>query len=102
MAQAVTTTDFEKEVLQADKPVLVDFWAAWCGPCHMLNPILDNVGQSLGENAKIVKVNVDENPALAQQFGVSAIPTVVVFKNGQLSERLVGVQPEGVYKKALS
>ena len=95
------STNFEKDVLKSDKPVLVDFWAEWCGPCRTLGPILEEVAGEVGETATIVKVNVDENNDLAQKYGIRGIPTMIFFKNGEAAKTLVGLQPKEEIKKTL-
>lgn len=88
----VTDANFQKEVLQSDKPILVDFWAVWCGPCRMQDPILEEVAKAVEGKAKIGKLNVDENPHSAQQYGVMSIPTLIVFKGGTVVKQFIGVQ----------
>jgi len=96
-----TDANFDQEVLKADLPVLVDFWAPWCGPCLMQGPILDEVAKGAGPNAIVAKINVDEEPGIASQFGVQSIPTLLVLKDGQILQRLVGVQSAQVLTSAL-
>lgn len=90
----ITKDNFESEVLKSDVPVLVDFWAEWCGPCKMLGPILDEIAKDKGAAVKIGKVNVDEEGVLASQFGIQSIPALFYFKGGQLSHKSVGVTPK--------
>jgi len=90
----VTVETFEEEVLQADKLVLVDFWAEWCAPCRMLAPVLEEIAQELGNKLKVAKVDVDANPTLAARYGIMSIPTLILFKNGKPVEKLVGYMPK--------
>ena len=87
----LTNAAFETEVLKSDKPVLIDFWAPWCGPCRRLGPVIDEIAEE-NDGIKVCKVNVDEEEALAQRFGIMSIPTLLIFKNGQLVNQTVGVQ----------
>lgn len=84
--------NFEEEVLQSRMPVLIDFWASWCGPCRMMAPVVEEIAQSMETSIKVAKVNIDENPELAEKYAVMSIPTFVVIKNGQETGRTVGVQ----------
>jgi thioredoxin 1 len=86
----VSDNSWETEVLQSDKPVLVDFWAAWCAPCRMLAPTVDAVAEKYSSNARVVKLNVDDNPAISQRYGIKGIPTLILFKGGKEEERVVG------------
>jgi thioredoxin 1 len=97
----VTQATFATDVLQSDKPVLVDFWAPWCGPCRMLSPVVEKVAASLGDKIGFVKLNTDENPTLAGQFQVSGIPCLILFKGGQPVDRIVGFVPENTITSML-
>ena len=90
----VSDADFESEVLKSASPVVVDFWAEWCGPCRMIAPALEEIAGSLGSKVKIVKLNVDENPQTAQKYGIMSIPTLMIFKNGEMAARQVGAAPK--------
>ena len=96
-----TDTNFQSQVLDSDQPVLVDFWAAWCGPCRALGPVVEQLSEDLGADAKVGKLNVDENRTTAAAFGIQALPSVLIFRNGEVVDRLVGVQPAHRYKEAL-
>ena len=85
---------FESDVLKSSAPVVVDFWAEWCGPCRMIAPALEEIAGTMGDKVKIVKLNVDENPATASKYGIMSIPTLMMFKNGELASRQVGAAPK--------
>jgi thioredoxin 1 len=91
----VTDTSFEADVLKAEGPVVVDFWAEWCGPCKQIAPALEDIAKALGPKVKIVKLNVDENPGVASQYGIRGIPTLMMFKGGQVASTKVGAAPKG-------
>ena len=88
----ITDANFDTEVIQSDKPVLVDFWAVWCGPCQTQEPIVEEVAKVMDGKAKIGKLNVDENPSVSQKFGIMSIPTLMIFKNGAVVKQFIGVQ----------
>ena len=95
MATAVTESSFEQEVLQSEKPVIVDFWAEWCGPCHAVSPVLDRIADERADELKLVKVNIDENPQTPRKYGVRGIPTMILFKGGQVAATKIGALPKG-------
>src|SRR5271165_2918496 len=94
----VTDASFEQEVLKSDTPVLVDFWAPWCGPCKAIAPILEELATELDGKLKIAKVNIDENDGIAVEYGIRAIPTMLLFKGGQVAEQIVGMMPKAALK----
>jgi thioredoxin 1 len=94
MANAITTADFDAIVTGSDKPVLVDFWASWCGPCRALGPIVEQVGDEMADRLAVYKCNVDEEGSLAQRFGIMSIPTLILFKGGEAAHTMVGSMPK--------
>jgi len=101
MTTAVTEQSFEVEVLQSEKPVIVDFWAEWCGPCHAVAPVLDRIVDERDGDLKLVKVNIDEQPALSQRYGVQSIPTMILFRDGEPAAAAIGAQPKPALERAL-
>ena len=91
---AVTDSDFDNEVLQSDKPVVVDFWAEWCGPCKQLSPVVDELAEDMKDSIKVVKVNIDDAPEAPTKYGVRGVPTLMIFKGGQVVDTRVGGMPK--------
>jgi len=101
MALNVTEATFDAEVLQSEKPVIVDFWAEWCGPCHAVAPVLEKIAEERPDEVKLVKVNIDEEQSLSVKYGVMSIPTMILFKDGQPSAAAVGAQPKSMLERSL-
>jgi len=98
----LTDKNFSEEVFKSQKPVLVDFWAEWCMPCQMITPIIQEIADEFGEKIKIGKLNVDENPLISNTFSVDAIPTLILFKNGKIVQKFIGVQPKEVITEIIN
>jgi thioredoxin 1 len=101
MATAVTETTFDQEVLESDTPVLVDFWAEWCGPCHAVSPILERIVEERDGELRLVKVNIDEEQELARRYGIQSIPAMIIFKDGEPAAAAIGARPKGALERAL-
>jgi len=101
MAINVTEATFEQEVLKSETPVIVDFWAEWCGPCHAVAPVLEKIAEERGDGIKLVKVNIDEEQGLSAKYGVMSIPTMILFKEGEPAAAAVGAQPKSALERSL-
>ena len=101
MAQPVTEATFQQDVLESDEPVIVDFWAEWCGPCHMVSPILDQIAEERAGELRLVKVNVDEEEGLARRYGIVSIPTIILFRGGEPAAATIGARPKRAIEEQL-
>ena len=101
MTEAITTSQFDAEVLASETPVIVDFWAEWCGPCRAVSPILEQIAEERAADLRVVKVNVDEEPELQQRYGILSIPTILLFKGGEPTAAAVGAQPKRMLERSL-
>ena len=101
MSTAVTEQTWDEEVIQSEKPVIVDFWAEWCGPCHAVAPVLDRIADERQEELKLVKVDIDKEQGLAQRYGIASIPTIVLFKDGEPTAAAIGAQPKSALERSL-
>ena len=101
MAIVLTDSNFEELVLHSDKPVLVDFWAEWCGPCRAIGPVIEELSKEYAGKVNVGKVNVDENPQVSMNYGITSIPAILFIKNGQVVDKLVGAQPKGNFVKKI-
>jgi thioredoxin 1 len=101
MADTITESTFQEEVLDSEQAVLVDFWAEWCGPCHAVAPILDQIAEERAGELRLVKVNIDEEPDLARRYGVMSIPTMILFAGGEPKAAAIGAQPKGMLERSL-
>ena len=101
MPEAITTSQFDSEVLQSETPVIVDFWAEWCGPCRAVSPVLEQIAEERGDELRVVKVNIDEEPELQQRYGILSIPTILLFQDGEPKAAAVGAQPKRMLERSL-
>lgn len=100
-AMPVSDSDFTKEVIESSLPVIVDFWAAWCGPCQVMGPVIDIIAEEHEGKIKVLKLNVDENPVTPAKYGIRSIPTLILFNGGEIVDRIVGAQPKGTIENLL-